>query len=275
MSDEVGTQPVERVNPFDNKRSFDAPPDGTPEAMVPAIPDEVVALTMMTLQSSQLRHLLNELTPRKKRFLKMRAVYDTDARARHMMGHMRRKEDVNYDRVCACGIHLDHWVDMREATLLTWKQDPYFMAAYNALVVEPLLFSQAWMETLGTKALAAYEDLLEPGVKPEVRRAAAKDMVEALDLKPTVGVQGSGRGEKVQRSFQLNMAIERASRGLEVSDAQRRLIEAAGMRVEELQPKKLAISERTLDGEDIEGTFHEIVDPDEDRGGDNSQYLPD
>jgi hypothetical protein len=232
-----------------------------------------MAGALMALGSGQVRTLLKEMSPTKRQFLKMRAIADTDTKARHLMGHLRRESDKNYERSCVCMMHTPHWLDMREATLITWKHDEVFMRVYDILTTEPMLFAEAWMESLATKALGVYDDSMEPDMDPRIRLRAARDVVEAMDLKPTVGVQKSGQGAKTQRGFQLEMAITRAKRGLEVSDAQRRLIEEAGMSIEDMRPPTRQVMLRDLDGNDVAAADSEYSD--ETRGGDNSAHLPD
>ncbi len=239
-----------------------------------AIPDERVAAGLMNLNSAALREQLEMLTPRQKQFLKARAMTDTDAGARHMAGKRRREDDPNYKRDCVCGIHEEHWIDMRERTLMDWKKyDQGFMFAYVRLIQAPTEFAVSWLESLTTKAVMVYSDLLDPGVNPAVRRLAAKDVLEANDVKPTVGVQGSGKQDAATATFQLTMAMERARRGGELSSPQIRLLQEAGHDPEEL---KGATSGRELDGSETE---HEALTPDQvvapPRGGDNSAHLPD
>jgi hypothetical protein len=205
-------------------------PDRTPTPRgVEAIPDDRIAAGLMNLNSGVLREAIERLTPRQKEFIRCRAMADTDARARHFAGRARAETEQNFDRPCACGVHAPHWIDMRERTLMDWKKyDDSFMFVYTRLVQAPTEFAVSWLESLSVKAVVAYHDLLEPNIKPEVRRLAAKDILEANDVKPTVGVQGSGKQEKETASFQLKMAIERARRGRELSPGQLRLLLEAG-----------------------------------------------
>ncbi|KKM97745.1 hypothetical protein LCGC14_1164880 [marine sediment metagenome] len=227
------------------------------DEIVANIPEERVFQGVTALVQSGLRELIQELTPKQLDFLRIRAMTSSDTAARHILGHERTEKDPHPERECGCGRHKTAWVDMREATVSDWKaHDEDFSKALEMLLTEPLIYAGAQLQALAPKAVVAYGDLLEPGNKPEVRRLAAKDVVEATGLKATPGVEGSGHG--VAEQFGFKVALERFKRKLELSDQQRELLRIGGI---ELDAPAVREIERDLDGNDVEA--------------DNSELLPD
>lgn len=227
------------------------------EKAIIQIPTERVMQGMVALQNREVRDHLQRLRQNQLQFLKIRAMTSTDAMAMHLLGNFRQEGD---DRPCICSQKKPGWRDMREQTLLAWKKDETFKFVYDMLLTEPVMFASATMQTLATKAVMAYDDLLEADQKPEVRRAAARDVLEAVDLKATPGVQGSG---KAMYDPAFRMALERHNRGLELSDGQKQLLLEGGVVIEG-EFRDVTDTERDLNGNDVPR-----------RGGDNSEYLPD
>jgi hypothetical protein len=228
------------------------------------IPSERVLGGLIQVSQAGIREMLQELTPKQTDFIRIRAMTSTDARARHLLGDLN---DVQPELPCECGEHKVGWRDFREQTVLEWKKNkPRFMEVYRLLIEEPILFAGAGLQGLAPKAVQAYDDLLEPNVKPAIRRAAAKDVIEATNLKATPGVQGSG--DALKDSFAFKMARNRLVRGLSLSDEQRRLLQAGGVETGDSSGLDRGSTSRDLDGNDV-------VDGEVVRGGDNSEYLPD
>lgn len=229
---------------------------------VSSLPEEVVIQGIAAYQQMSLRSVLDQLTPKMRDFLRLRAMYPSDARARHHLGSPRHPNSKYPEAPCACGLHRDGWRDLRESTVLGWKKNPAFVAAYETMLGEPLLFAQTTLRALAPAAVDKYQDLLmRDEVADETQRRAARDVLEATGLKTTVGVPGSGSG--AEKDFTMRMALERLRRGLELSDSDRRMLLAAGHQLpEDERPDEYTV--RTLDGDDIVP-----------RGGDNSEYLPD
>lgn len=227
------------------------------EKAIREIPVEKVMQGVANYEQRLVRERMQDLSDLQGQYLKVRAMTPSDAKALHLMGSPREPGD---ERVCKCGEHKAGWRDMREQTLLAWKKrDLAFMEVYNLLTKDPLMFSSVWMQSLATKAVAAYDDLLDAKTKPAIRRMAASDVLESVDLKATPGVQGSGQA---MYDPAFRMALERYNRGLELSDTHRRLLIEGGVEVEARQAADSGM-ERDLDGRDVP------------RGGDNSHLLPD
>lgn len=225
-----------------------------------AISEERVYGALVSLEQSEVRERLRGLRDTQVHFLKIRAMASSDAEALHLLGHAR---DAGDTRACECG-RAEGWLDARSQTILKWKKQDDFRFCYDLLLQQPLLFAAARMEALAPKAIATYEDLLGADQKASVRRAAARDVVESIGLKATPGVEGSGNA--VRDSFAFRMALSRYQRQLEISSEQRALLQQGGivLNAEPQQDGSFAV-ERTLDGEDIRV----------ERGGDNSEFLPD
>jgi|TARA_R110000824_G_scaffold238677_2_gene427416 hypothetical protein len=227
------------------------------------IPEERVLGGIVAMQQSTIREMLQELSERQIEFLKIRSMTSSDAAARHLLGHSRPEDDL---RECRCGEHAPNWVDMRDRTVGDWKRDSVvFLDAYNVLLREPLMFASARMEQLAPAAVQTYSELLDREMKPEVRRAAAKDITEAVGIKATQGVPGSG--DALRESFSFKMALNRYQRGMELSDEQRALLVTGGVDVNapllsSSSTEEAPRTERSLDGADV------VVEQ-------NADYLPD
>ncbi len=219
------------------------------EAGVVSISEERVFQGVTAFVQSELRVLLRDLKPAQVDFLRMRAITSSDARAAHLLGHVRNPDkDPHPEKVCNCGEHKVGWVDLRVGTIMAWKKEEAFSNALHMLLTEPLIYAAAHIQGLAPKAVGAYDDLLDPGMKPEVRRQAARDVIEAVGLKATPGVEGSGKG--IADQFGYKVALERYRRNLELSDAQRELLKAGGVDLEELAGPAEGV-ERDLDGNDV------------------------
>lgn len=239
-----------------------------------AMPDQRVLAAGVQFRELASREELQEafqhISPGAATFLKFRILANSDAEARHLVGHPR-KDGTN--ALCGCGKRQPGWTDLRESTLLGWKRNSWFMALYRAQQEEPLMVAAVRLEGLAPAAVQQYERMLDPTseVKDSTIRLAAKDVLEAVGLKQTEGVNVRHNAVANAESLQYRMAMERYRRGFELSAAQRELLQGGGVQLSE-EPTVTVLdrverTERSLDGEDT------VVW--DDGGDENEEYLPD
>ncbi len=225
------------------------------------ITDEQQASAIAVLAQQELSHMMIDLTQLQRRWLRWRALSDTDVEARHRAGKQRGKDNLGNQsrRFCGCSARQPGWIDLREATVVAWKHQRNFLMVYNAMLYEPLIFAATSLEqTAGAAVDRLHAIIVDKEGKVSDQRLAAVAILESTGLKQTAGTIGPPVSA-VQNTMSFRIARERVERGLQLSVEQAQLMKDAGVDVKQLA----APEERTLDGEVIE------------RGGDNSGLVPD
>ena len=158
------------------------------QAMLP----EQMMLTAIALGQQELQEHLQKLRPKQAQFLRMRAMTDSDSQARHNLGKLRKDGDPNYHRVCKCAERKPGWLDFREETVLAWKHEPTFMAAYNTLLQTPVMFAATHLEMLAPAAVQTLAEIMGGGHGAEASqmRLAAQQILQSTNLAQTPGSSG-------------------------------------------------------------------------------------
>ena len=212
--------------------------------------EERQLVAVAALAQEELTRALSVLTHRQQYFLRMRAMADTDAYARHIAGYPRnpsRSPGESSDtpglvntRPCGCAMHTPGWQDMREATLFEWKKQPAFMLAYQALLQSPIIFAATRLEQIAPLAVKTLEEIMlgQHGAKASDRRQAAKIVLESDGLLQVQGTNGGKPQAGTQESIQSRVIAERARRGLALPVSQQAQGQLSGPATLEEDPSR-------------------------------------
>lgn len=208
-----------------------SPPADTGDGDLTGMSVEQQLIAIAALSREDLRLAIEACTPAQRRFLRARALTETDSAARHMLRKQRPNLvyshpsdpdtmiEVADERLCGCGQKLKGFRDMREGTLLEWKHQPNFMTAYNSLLMSPVVFAANHLEALVPKAVQNMSEILDGkhGAKASDRRIVAKTLLEAAGLLQVVGTNGranAGTQQAATKSLAERIAAERVRRQL-------------------------------------------------------------
>ena len=213
------------------------------------ISDDRQVMAIATLAQRKLAEIMTDLTPLQNRWLRWRALSNSDIEARHLAGKPRGKDMDNLAsmKLCGCMKRQRGWIDLREATVLTWKKQDHFTMAYLTMMNEPVIYAATLLEQAAPIAANRLRDIVaneEGKVGDQIR--ASKIMLEADGIIQTVGTLKPTSG--VQNSLAFRLAEMRAQRGLELSIEERKMLSENGIETVSIA----AGGERTLDGELVE-----------------------
>jgi hypothetical protein len=215
--------------------------------------DEQLLLAAIATGQRELQDHLQKLRPKQQKFLRFRAMADSDAQARHLYGKPRNPEDPNAGRPCKCGERKVGWIDLLEDTVLAWKKDPTFMLAYNTLLNAPVVFAATHLEMLAPAAVQTLAEIMggDHGAEASQMRLAAVQVLQSTNLAQTPGSSGKPQSGTRQTMME-RVRAERASRGIGL---------AGPIRGREVRADEISDDQRK-----------QLT---EQRGQDPSDYLPD
>lgn len=222
--------------------------------------DADMLLAAIATGQQELQEHLQRLRPKQQKFLRFRAMSDSDAQARHLYGKMRKPEDPKLDVPCHCGERKPGWIDLREDTVLGWKHDPVFMLAYNTLLNAPVVFAATHLEMLAPAAVQTLAEIMGGGHGAEASqmRLAAVQVLQSTNLAQTPGSSGKPQSGTRQTMME-RVKDERAKR------------EASNVR--ELGELSSAHRGRVPRADEMDEGQRARMEAE--RGADPSPYLPD